>query len=67
MKKLKKPARGRKFEEGSQVRSLRQQDDGATGVVIGMSKKKNGWEYTVFFEGWYKAATRRENELEELE
>lgn len=67
MKKLKKTARGRKFEEGSQVRSLRQQDDGATGVVIGMSKKKNGWEYTVFFEGWYKAATRRENELEELE
>lgn len=67
MKKTKKPARGRKFNEGSMVRSLKPQDDGATGVVIGMSKKKNGWQYTVFFEGWYKAATRSEDELEELE
>lgn len=67
MKKTKKSARGRKFNEGSMVRSLKPQDDGATGVVIGMSKKKNGWQYTVFFEGWYKAATRSEDELEELE
>lgn len=67
MKKLKKPARGRKFDEGTMVRSLREQDDGATGVVIGMSKKKNGWQYTVFFDGWYKAATRSEAELEEME
>lgn len=66
MKKMKKPGRGRKFDEGSQVKSLRPQDDGATGVVIGLSKKKQGWEYTVFFDGWYRAATRKENELEEI-
>ena len=66
MKKLKKQARGRKFNEGSVVKSLRESDDGATGVVIAMSKKKNGWVYTVFFEGWYKAATSSEDELEEF-
>lgn len=66
MKKLKKPAKGRKFNEGSMVKSKKPQDDGATGVVIGMSKKKSGWVYTVFFEGWYKAATRSEDELEEF-
>lgn len=67
MKRTKKPARGRRFNEGSMVRSKKPQDDGATGVVIAMSKKKNGWIYTVFFDGWYKAATRSEDELEELE
>lgn len=66
MKKTKKPTRSRKFNEGSMVRSLKKQDDGATGVVIAMSKKKNGWIYTVFFDGWYKAATRSEDELEEF-
>ena len=66
MKNTKKPARGRKFDEGTMVRSLREQDDGATGVVISLSKKKHGWEYTVFFDGWYKAATRKESELEEI-
>ena len=66
MKKLKKPARGRAFNEGCMVRSKRESDDGATGVVVGMSKKKNGWVYTVFFEGWYKVATRGEEELEEI-
>lgn len=66
MKNTKKPARGRKFDEGAMVRSLRAQDEGATGVVIGLSKKKNGWVYTVFFDGWYKAATRSEAELEEI-
>ena len=66
MKKTKKPARGRKFNEGSMVRSLKPQDDGATGVVIGMSKKKNGWQYTVFFDGAYKAVVRNEEELEEF-
>ena len=40
MKKTKKPARGRKFNEGTMVRSKKPQDDGATGVVIAMSKKK---------------------------
>ena len=66
MKRTKKPARGRKFNEGSMVRSKKPQDDGATGVVVGMSKKKNGWLYTVFFEGWYKVTTRSEDELEEI-
>ena len=66
MKNMKKPGRGRKFNEGSRVRSLRTQDDGATGSVISLSKKKKGWEYTVFFDGWYKAATRSEDELEGL-
>lgn len=66
MKNTKKPARGRKFNEGSVVKSLRESDDGATGVVISMSKKKNGWVYTVFFDGWYKAATRSEDELEDF-
>lgn len=66
MKKGKKPGRGRKFEEGAQVRSLRPQDDGATGVVIKLSRKQKGWEYTVFFDGWYKAATRKEEELEAI-
>ena len=66
MKKTKKPGRGRKFDEGSQVRSLRVQDEGATGVVIGMSKKRTGWCYSVFFDGWYKAALRQEDELEEV-
>ena len=64
MRKARKPGRGRKFNEGSRVRSLRVQDDGATGVVIGLSKKRNGWHYTVFFDGWYKAAVRHEDELE---
>ena len=66
MKKLKKAARGRMFNEGCRVKSLRPQDDGSTGVVIGVSKKKNGWVYTVFFDGWYKAATRAEDELQEV-
>lgn len=64
MKKLKKPGRGRKFSEGSRVRSLRAQDDGAVGTVISLSKKKGGWQYTVFFDGWYRAAVRNEDELE---
>lgn len=66
MKNTKKPARGRKFDEGSMVKSLRPIDDGATGVVISMSKKKNGWQYTVFFDGAYKAVVRNEDELEEF-
>jgi hypothetical protein len=66
MKNTKKPARGRKFDEGSVVKSLRPIDDGATGVVISMSKKKNGWQYTVFFDGAYKAVVRNEEELEEF-
>lgn len=66
MKKLKKPARGRKFNEGSMVKSLRKIDDGATGVVISVSKKKNGWQYTVFFDGAYKAVVRNEEDLEEI-
>ena len=66
MKNTKKPARGRKFNEGSGVKSLRESDDGATGVVISMSKKKNGWQYTVFFDGAYKAVVRNEEELEEF-
>ena len=66
MKKTKKPARGRKFNEGTMVRSKKPQDDGATGVVIAMSKKKNGWVYTVFFDGAYKAVVRNEEELEEF-
>ena len=66
MKNTKKHARGRKFDEGSVVKSLRPIDDGATGVVISMSKKKNGWQYTVFFDGAYKAVVRNEDELEEF-
>ena len=66
MKNTKKPARGRKFDTGSVVKSLRPIDDGATGVVISMSKKKNGWQYTVFFDGAYKAVVRNEEELEEF-
>jgi len=66
MKKLKKPGRGRKYDEGSRVRSVRPQDDGSVGTVIGLTKKKDGWHYTVFFDGWYKAATRKEDELEEV-
>ena len=66
MKKTKKPGRGRKFDTGYQVRSLRPQDDGATGVVIGLTKKRSGWCYTVFFDGWYRAVTRQEEELEAL-
>ena len=66
MKNTKKPARGRKFDEGSVVKSLRPIDDGATGVVISMSKKKNGGQYTVFFDGAYKAGVRNEEELEEF-
>ena len=66
MKNTKKPARGRKFDEGSVVKSLRPIDDGATGVVISMSKKKNGWQYTVFFDGAYKAVVRTEEELEDF-
>ena len=63
MKNTKKPARGRKFNEGSVVKSLRESDGG---VVISMSKKKNGWVYTVFFDGAYKAVVRNEEELEEF-
>ena len=66
MKHTKTPARGRKFNEGSVVKSLRESDGGATGVVISMSKKKNGWVYTVFFDGAYKAVVRNEEELEEF-
>lgn len=66
MKKTKKPGRGRKFAEGSRVQSLKPQDDGAQGVVIALSKKRTGWRYTVFFDGWYRAAERSEEELEEV-
>lgn len=66
MRKTKKPGRGQKFGEGTPVRSLRPQDDGATGVVIGVSRRKKGWVYGVMFDGWYKIATRNEDELEEV-
>lgn len=64
MKKTKKPGRGRRFDEGAQVRSLREQDDGATGTVVNLTKKRNGWHYTVMFDGWYRIVTRHESELE---
>lgn len=66
MKRTKKRGRRQKFGEGTPVRSLRVQDDGATGVVISCSYRKKGWCYTVFFDGWYRAATRSEDELEEV-
>lgn len=62
MKKKKKPARGQKFGEGAEVRILRPVDDGARGVVTSASRKRNGWTYTVMFDGWYRMATRGENE-----
>ena len=63
MKKTKKPGRGRKFEEGSRVFSLRPVDNHAEGTVIRMTKKRNGWNYTVMFDGWYRLVTRHEKEL----
>ena len=66
MKKTCKASRNRAFDEGAMVRSLREQDDGATGVIVKCSKKQKGWEYTVCFDGWYKLAVRREAELEEI-
>lgn len=66
MKKTKKPGRGRKFDEGALVRSLREQDDGATGTVVSLTKKRNGWHCNVMFDGWYRIATRHESELEAL-
>ena len=66
MKKTKKPGRGREFDEGALVRSLREQDDGATGTVVSLTRKRNGWNYTVMFDGRYRLATRHESELEAL-
>lgn len=66
MKKTMKSARGRKFETGTEVRSLRERDDGATGTIVRCSRKQKEWEYTVLFDGWYRAAVRLENELEKL-
>ena len=66
MKKGRKPARGQKIIEGTQVRSLRPEDDGTTGTVVKASHKKNGWIFSVMFEGWYQVAERREDELEAL-
>lgn len=64
MKKTKKPGRGRRFDEGAQVRSLRETDAGATGVVLSLTKKRNGWNCNVLFDGKYHVVTRHESELE---
>lgn len=66
MKKCRKPARGQKISEGERVRSLRPQDEGNTGTVVKASHKKSGWIFSVMFEGWYKVAERRGDELEAL-
>lgn len=66
MRKKKKDRRAR-FSEGEQVRSLREQDGGATGVVVASSRRKKGWVYSVMFDGWYKIAARGEDELEEVQ
>ena len=64
MRKCRKPARGQKIGEGEQVRSLRSGDDGNTGTVVKASHKREGWVYSVLFEGWYRVEERREDELE---
>lgn len=66
MKKTKKPGRGAKFSEGTPVRSLREQDDGATGVVIGLTRRRKAWAYNVCMDRSCRVVTRREDELEEL-
>lgn len=67
MKKTRKAVRGAKFREGMTVKSLKPQDDGAHGTIVKLSRKKNGWSYVVMFEGWYKLATRAEDELAEIQ
>ena len=64
MKKCRKPGRGQRFGEGAQVRSLRPGDNGAAGTVVKASRKRGGWAYTIFFDGWYRLAEREEAELE---
>lgn len=63
----KKAARGARFSEGEQVRSLREQDGGATGVVIRQTRRGKFWCYNVQMDATCKVVTRREDELEELE
>lgn len=64
MRKCRKSARRQKIREGEQVRSLRPQDNGCTGTVIKASHKRDGWVYSVLFEGWYRITERRDDKLE---
>lgn len=62
----KKKARGARFGEGEQVRSLREQDEGATGVVVRQTRRGKYWCYNVMLDATCQVVTRREDELEEL-
>lgn len=66
MKKTSKAARGARFREGMAVRSLRPQDEGATGVIERLTRKRNGWHYMVFLDGTCRVVTRAEDELTEI-
>lgn len=67
MSKSKKSGRGAKFAEGTPVRSLREQDAGATGVVIGLTKRRKAWAYNVCMDQSCRVVTRREDEIEEVQ
>lgn len=66
MSRNKKPGRGAKFSEGTPVRSLRETDAGATGVVIRLTRRGKAWAYNVCMDQNCCVVTRREDELEEL-
>ena len=50
MKKCKKPCKGQKYQEGARVRSLRPVDGAAAGQVVGASRKRTGWCYSVLLD-----------------
>lgn len=62
----KKSARGARFREGQAVRSLRETDEGATGVVVSLTKRQKAWCCNVMMDATCRVVTRREDELKEL-
>jgi len=66
MGKNKKHGRGARFAEGEVVRSLRETDDGATGVVIGLTRRRKAWAYNICMDQSCRVVTRSEDELEEV-
>ena len=63
----KKTARGARFREGQAVRSLRETDAGATGVVVSLTKRQKAWCCNVMMHATCQVVTRREDELKELD
>lgn len=59
----KKTGRGARFREGEAVRSLREADGGATGVIVRQTRRGKLWCYNVMLDATCRVVTRREDEL----